>query len=852
MIIKKTLIKVFVIWLSFIFIVSFAEAESKYPHERSEKLFHLIHWHEYTLDTFQKALIEQKPIFLVLSAPAWCYWCHVYESEDYLYHPDLYPFINENFIAIFIDSDKRPDLTKKYLEGGWPSTTIFTPDFRRIEGFSGPGDPHKLKEYLGQLIDFLKEKTFEKLKKEFEYRESEPRIPEEDHLTEIELIFVQHLNSIFDETYGGFIQGMSKRKFPTGFVYKFLLEKYEKTGNIDYLNMVRKTFDNQFTELKKLKEDYHLYDPVEGGFHRYSTKRDWSIPHYEKLLSDQAKIVKAYAHLLKITDDDKVRKAVKGSISYVSSKFYDDEGGFYSSQDAYLEDAYYGLTKEERKKVAPPHIDRTRVMDANSMMINTLLYVHQILGNKEYRDIEIKSLNFLQDKMISRRGAYYYYDYDKRKPFLTGQAVSNSWALLAFLNGYDVLGERRYLKTARRLAEYSIDNLYDWNSGGFFERNSKDGEFYAPYERIDLSKPYQENAVFSYSMLRLYLITKDLKYLENGLKTLGYLLTRNPGGLDEVYYVIKASNIVKANNLLTVYRNNQDKIDSLIKQGRSDFFLTKLLEEKQDMTSLGDLPKLRDDLSGASLFILAIIAFLAGTLSFLSPCTLPILPAYFAQGFHAGKGEIVKNTVFFFLGLATIFSLFGMGATLIGSMLRENRIIFTQAAAGVIIIFGVLEIFGKGFSGLNIYLKGSHRTPLGSYLFGCVFATGWSACIGPILASLLLLSATSGTILKGTSLLFIYALGLAAPLTLFSLFFDRIKNKRFWNILRGRELSVSILKRKMYIHTTYLISGLILILLGILIFNDYLYKLNQLTFQTDYVQEIIVKGEEFLKDILVD
>jgi hypothetical protein len=124
--------------------------------ERSEALFHLIDWHEYTPDTFLKALEEQKPIFLLISAPAWCYWCHVYESEDYLYHPELYPYINENFIAIFIDSDKRPDLTKKYLEGGWPSTTIFTPDFRRIFGFSGPQDPHALKEYFEQIINQLK------------------------------------------------------------------------------------------------------------------------------------------------------------------------------------------------------------------------------------------------------------------------------------------------------------------------------------------------------------------------------------------------------------------------------------------------------------------------------------------------------------------------------------------------------------------------------------------------------------------------------------------------------------------------------------------------------------------------
>jgi len=120
-----------------------------------QSLFPLIAWQEYSATTFERALEEQKPIFLLISAPAWCYWCHVYESEDYLFHPDLYPYINENFIPIFVDSDKRPDLTRKYLEGGWPSTTIFSPDFRRISGFSGPRDPKGLLTYFEQVVDYL-------------------------------------------------------------------------------------------------------------------------------------------------------------------------------------------------------------------------------------------------------------------------------------------------------------------------------------------------------------------------------------------------------------------------------------------------------------------------------------------------------------------------------------------------------------------------------------------------------------------------------------------------------------------------------------------------------------------------
>jgi cytochrome c-type biogenesis protein len=851
----KIILHILGVLLFFVSFTSESSAESRYTRERSEALFHLIDWHEYTPDTFLKALKEQKPIFLLISAPAWCYWCHVYESEDYLYHPELYSFINENFIAIFVDSDKRPDLTKKYLEGGWPSTTVFAPDLRRIFGFSGPQDPHALRVYFKQIISYLKDKSFKEFNDVIRYEERESVIPEKNQLLDGEKILLSYVNTFFDETYGGFLQGnlsdgREERKFPAGFTHKYLLEKYDETGNRDYLNIVKTTFDNQYTEITELQSAYHLYDPVEGGFHRYSTKRDWSIPHYEKMLSDQAKLIRAYAHLLKVTNDSKVNNVVKGAISFVLTKFHDDEGGFYTSQDAYLEHEYYELPGEERENIKPPYIDRTRIIDANSMMISTFLYLYDTYGDKEYEEIARKSLNFIRDNMMSIRGAYYYYDYDKKRPFLTGQLVSNSWVTLTFLDGYTVLKEKSYLENAIKTAQFALHNLYDWNSGGFFERNSQDVELYAPYERIDLSKPYQENAVFSYAMLRLYLITEDLAYLESGLKTLGYLLAKT-GGLDEMYYAIKASKLADKNNLIDIYIKNKEQIAGLLEKEKADFFLDKLFEKKQDETSLDDAPRFRDDFASASFIILAVLAFFAGILSFLSPCTLPVLSAYFAQGFSARKGEILKHTIFFFLGLATVFSVFGMGATLAGSIFRENRLIFTQVAATVIIIFGVLEIFGKGFSGLNIYLKGDHKTPIGSYIFGSVFAIGWSACIGPILASLLLLSATSGTVLKGTVLLFIYALGLAIPLTFISLFFDRIRSKRFWKILQGKGMTFSVFKKQIMIHSTYLISGLILIVLGILIFNDYLYKLNQLTFQTDYVQNLIIKGEEQLKDIFM-
>src|SRR3989338_3919355 len=184
-------------------------------------------------------------------------------------------------------------------------------------------------------------------------------MPTENYLTGYENKYLQILDQTFDAEYGGFAQQREAwregQKFPTPLAYKFLLEKNEK-----YLGMVKTTFNNQYTDINELETRYRLYDPVEGGFHRYSTKRDWSIPHYEKMLPDQAKLIRAYAHLLKITNDDKVKIAFDCSVSFVTNKFLDNNGGFYSSQDAYLEDKYFALPEKEREKIEPPYIDKTR------------------------------------------------------------------------------------------------------------------------------------------------------------------------------------------------------------------------------------------------------------------------------------------------------------------------------------------------------------------------------------------------------------------------------------------------------------------------------------------------------------
>lgn len=185
---------------------------------------------------------------------------------------------------------------------------------------------------------------------------------------------------------------------------------------------------------------------------------------------------------------------------------------------------------------------------------------------------------------------------------------------------------------------------------------------------------------------------------------------------------------------------------------------------------------------------LALLAFLGGLLSFASPCTLPVLTAYFAFAFSSNQQRIAANTLAFMLGLATTFSLLGAAGFALGRVLGQNQGLIMLIGGSAIIIFGVMSLLGRGFSGATS-LANQERSPgMGSsYLFGLTFAVGWSACVGPILGVILTLAFQTATVWHGMMLLFIYTLGLGLPLIIVSTFFGRMSRQSvFWRALRGK------------------------------------------------------------------
>lgn len=219
------------------------------------------------------------------------------------------------------------------------------------------------------------------------------------------------------------------------------------------------------------------------------------------------------------------------------------------------------------------------------------------------------------------------------------------------------------------------------------------------------------------------------------------------------------------------------------------------------------------------LLVLALPAYLAGVFSLLSPCCLPILPAYFSFTFGAERHRVVAMSIAFFLGLATTMVVLGASFTALGTLIFPYRETVTRVGGLIIVGFGLMLLIGKGFAlgvpGLTVRERPT-ATLAGTYLYGLTFAFGWTACIGPILGAILTALATTGlSVLAGAVLAFIYALGLATPLTLLATFFGRIgRGTRAFRLLRGRSLSVRLAGTTFHLHTTQLLSGGMLILVG--------------------------------------
>lgn len=851
-----SMLKLFLTFLLFFQIVPAVFAQDieipveKYSYKNSEQLKPLIHWHDYSKDVFTLAKQEQKPVFMLLTAPSWCYACQLYESRKSLYDPAVIKEINEQFIPVYVDTDKRQDITRQYLQGGWPTTVVLNSDGKLLNSFLGQRSPKSLLAILSSVRNTtLKPQPLS-------YKKTPLVSPSDTQLQKIIANHITFLEQNWDPTYGGL--GSINRKYPQGRTLDFALDKYEKTQNKAWFTIVLTTLWNQYTLPDQVSTNYHLYDPIEGGFHRYSNQRNWTFPHFEKMLYDNARLLKAYAHFLKLSPKDPVANdVVQKTTSYIVSNWYDStNGGFYGNTDSGEDGAYY----KREKRTGTLRIEKTKYTDWNSEAILTFVYLWKTTKNPQYKQIAQKSLDFLQSSVVTDEGVYHFVSTDGTKHII-GNVTDNAYALLAFIEGYGVLRDPQYLKTAQKLADSTIHNFYDWQSGGFFERHSPDTSLYPPGEEIILIKPFEEQGILAYSLSRLYTNTKKISYLNVALKTMGSILPSyndltqtytkadSTGGhleSDTGYYGVQTAQYALQNNLTEQLALHKKEITELEKQELQSFWLTGYLKSH----NIAQKDKITQDGFNTTqpFYLLLLVAFLAGFLSMLSPCCFPIFPTFLAYSMKSSKHNIVGMTICFFVGLSITFVLLGMSATYVGSFLKTHIVLFSQITGAALMVFGIFSLSGKGLPGIHLQTKKS-VSYMGALILGGAFGISWTPCVGPILVGILIIASTTNSIFSGGLLLFVYTIGLSIPLILLTFFLkNRNEHGPLWKILRGKELKIRFGTKAFEIHTSSLLSGILFLILGYLMFSGTLYALNKFVVN-NFFQQLLFSIENRLINI---
>ena len=449
---------------------SLAQASSAYLRSAMHQP---IRWQEWGEEAFAAAQRENKPMLLDIGA-VWCHWCHVMDRESYD-DPEVAQIVNENFIAVKVDRDERPDIDSRYQaavsaisgQGGWPLTAFLTPDGKPFYGgtYFPPQDQWgrpSFKRVLTSIANAYHEKhadvteQAQMVEQTISHAESftgrsgrfSPRV--------IEAI-VKSALGMFDARNGGFGQAP---KFPHPGVLDLLMEHYQRTGD----EQVKNAF---VTTLERMANG-GVYDQLAGGFHRYSVDERWVVPHFEKMCYDNSELLKNYVHGYQVTGKkffaDVARDIIRWTEEWLSDR---ERGGFYASQDAdhSMEDDgdYFTWTvaeakaalSEEESAVACLHYDINEIGEMHHNPAKNVLYVRasieEIAGRLKVAPDQVRDLlQSAKRKMYEARLA-------RPTPYIdkTVYVGWNSLCVSAYLEAAKALR----LEDARHFALRSLDRI---------------------------------------------------------------------------------------------------------------------------------------------------------------------------------------------------------------------------------------------------------------------------------------------------------------------------------------------------------------------------------------------------------
>ncbi len=460
---------------------------------------HEIHWHEWGNEAFMRASSEQKPILLSISA-VWCHWCHVMDETTYS-QPDVIRRINEDFIAIRVDNDQRPDINLRYNMGGWPTTAILTAAGEIITGGTYvPAD--QMASLLDQVLQYWRENR-EQIGDQLAEPQTPTLNPDLTQPTNETVIKIMDLvRGQFDRAYGGV--GLAP-KFPQVDIWDLCLTFFTATGDGWSAGMTARTLDAM--------AGGGLYDHVEGGFFRYSTTREWTVPHFEKMLEENAQLSKLYLKAYQIMGDESYREVANATLQWANTVLLNEDGLWSGSQDA--DEEYYALTKEDREKRSTPFVDPVVHTNWNAYMISTQLSAAALINPQVYAPIAMTALEVLWDRMWHPQKGLYHYD-SGDGPQILGLLTDVAALTNTVIDAYEYSGDAIFLERAETLLDYAERTLLE--NGVYQDQPKQDAEFGRLRHR---QQPLPDNAAMARAWIRLAGILDRPEYKSRAEAILG-------------------------------------------------------------------------------------------------------------------------------------------------------------------------------------------------------------------------------------------------------------------------------------------------------------------------------------------
>jgi hypothetical protein len=497
-----------------------------------------VDWYPWGREAFEKARAADKPVFLSIGYST-CHWCHVMAHESFE-DEAVARILNESFVSVKVDREERPDVDMVYmavcqattLRGGWPLSIFMTPEGKPFyAGTYFPKTPRAGMPGFVQLLEQIAAAWQHERKGLLEVSEKivrgiQPRVEaepgQEPGLHTLEKAYQQFLES-FDHTWGGFGSGP---KFPTPHNLTFLLRWHRRSGEGTALQMVEKT-------LSAMRRG-GIFDQIGFGFHRYSVDERWLVPHFEKMLYDQAMLAMAYSEAYQVTGTADYGRVAGEILTYVLRDMTAPEGAFYTAEDADSEGReglFYLWTPQEIEE----HLDR------ETAALFCRFYGVAPQGNFEdgrsILNIPIPAEEFVETERMSISELETVLEQGRQKLLLAraqrihplkDDKVLTSWnglMIAAMARAHQALGHQAFVDAARRAAEFILHTMK--RPGPRLVRRYRDGEVAHP----GFAEDY---AFLVWGLIELYETTFELRYLEEALALNHALLdlfwdTRNGG-----------------------------------------------------------------------------------------------------------------------------------------------------------------------------------------------------------------------------------------------------------------------------------------------------------------------------------